>query len=155
MKKGDRFRTKSFDLTCYFAHSKQNPMDTNANSLGLYLSSKEKGYEDFSFVFTGDMGEAEEKEIVDDKPNFLDLNNVTGLQVAHHGSKYSTSEIWLDEIKPGLAIISVGKNTYGHPHKETIERLNERSIKYYSTMDCGEISIRLSKGKAEIFTFKH
>ena len=56
------------------------------------------------------------------------------LKVGHHGSKGSSSDVFLDQLHPQLALISVGKkNRYQHPHKELLDRLEERSISYLRT----------------------
>ena len=51
--------------------------------------------------------------------------------IGHHGSNSSSSPLFLHKIKPKLAIISVGKNNYDHPSKETLKTLEKLSIPYY------------------------
>ena len=68
------------------------------------------------------------------------------LKVAHHGSKYSTSDIFLETVKPGIAVISVGKNSYGHPTQETLKRLEEFGIKILRTDTNGDVNM-VSDGK--------
>ena len=56
------------------------------------------------------------------------------LKVAHHGSKSSSSEAFLDAVSPSVAVIQVGANNfYGHPHQQTIDRLEARGIPVYRT----------------------
>ncbi len=56
------------------------------------------------------------------------------LKVAHHGSSYSSTDVFLDRVKPYYAVISVGKNNiYNHPSNKTLEKLNKRNIKVYRT----------------------
>ena len=75
-----------------------------------------------SFLFTGDMETESEKSILDAGANV----DCDVLKVAHHGSKSSSSTEFLKAVSPKIAIISCGKdNDYGHPHKETMEKLNE------------------------------
>ena len=50
------------------------------------------------------------------------------LKVAHHGSKTGTNEAILDEVKPKVAIIQVGKNSYGHPTRAVLDLLSSRKI---------------------------
>jgi competence protein ComEC len=92
----------------------------------------------FDVLLTGDIGFDIEKQ--------LNLTPVEILKVAHHGSKYSTSEEFLEKIKPVLAVISVGKNRFGHPTKEVIERLKAEAIKILRTDEEGEIEV-VSDGK--------
>jgi competence protein ComEC len=91
-----------------------------------------------TFLFTGDISSVAEKEIVDSKENIL--SDV--LKVAHHGSKYSTSNLFLENVKPKIAVISVGaKNTYGHPTPEVLQRLENFGIKILRTDTSGDIKM--------------
>lgn len=73
----------------------------------------------FNFLLTSDMTEEEETEL-----RLLGrLEPVEVLKVGHHGSKYSSSKAFLEEVRPKLAVISVGKNSFGHPTGEALERL--------------------------------
>ena len=87
-----------------------------------------------SYLFTGDIEEKIEK-------NILDKNiDVDVLKVAHHGSDYSSSQIFLDNVTPKYAIISVGyNNKYDHPSKEILDRLKSSNI--YRTDKDGTIKI--------------
>ncbi len=76
------------------------------------------------------------------------------LKVSHHGSRFSSSAAFLKEVKPKVAIIEVGKNSYGHPAPAVLERLTNANanIKTYTTLDHGMIKI-VPKNKAlKIFT---
>ena len=67
---------------------------------------------------------------------------LTVLKVAHHGSKNSTSEEFLKAANPKLAIISCGEgNHYGHPHEETLERLEKADVSWFCTKDYGAITV--------------
>ena len=90
----------------------------NDNSAMLKL-----GYGKASFLFTGDCGLKCEDKLMEKKGISADI-----LKVSHHGSKHSTSNEFLKKVKPKLAVISVGKNSYGHPANETLERLNAAGI---------------------------
>lgn len=98
-----------------------------------------------SVLFTGDI-EREIEEKIDVNANIL--------KVPHHGSKTSTGESFLNKVLPQIAIIGVGKdNSYGHPSKEIIKRLQKENIKIYRTDKNGEIYMRLYKnGKIRIKT---
>jgi len=92
---------------------------------------------DNSFLFSGDISSVAEKEIVNSGENIL--SDV--LKVAHHGSKYSTSDLFLENVKPKIAVISVGaKNTYGHPTPEVLQRLEKFGIKVLRTDKDGDIN---------------
>jgi len=93
---------------------------------------------DDSFLFTGDISSSAEKEMVDSGENVL--SDV--LKVAHHGSKYSTSDLFLENVNPEIAVISVGaKNTYGHPTPEALQRLENFDINIFRTDKDGDIKM--------------
>ena len=75
---------------------------------------------------------------------------LTVLKVAHHGSKNSTSEDFLKAANPKLAIISCGEgNRYGHPHEETLERLEKADVLWFCTKDYGAITVKVD-GKSHV-----
>lgn len=103
----------------------------NNNSLVFKLK-----YNNFSILFTGDIEEIAEKEIV------LSELKSTIIKIAHHGSKTSSTEEFISNVNPKIALIGVGKkNSFGHPNNEIIERLEKSNIKIYRTDINGEISI--------------
>ena len=70
------------------------------------------------------------------------------LKVAHHGSHSSSSEAFLDAVRPRAAVIQVGKkNRYGHPHQETLEKLKRRNIPVYRNDRHGAIGLRVRRNK--------
>jgi competence protein ComEC len=100
-------------------------------------------YGNFCSLLTSDIGIKQEQEIL----TYERGQPCQVLKVAHHGSKYSTSLGFLEEIKPELAVISVGAaNRYGHPSFEVLERLRNLGIKIKRTDLDGEIEI-ISDGK--------
>lgn len=89
----------------------------NNNSIVMKLE-----YKDFSCLFTGDIEKIAEQELL----KTLDKNELksTILKVAHHGSKTSTTQQFLEAVKPKIVLIGVGENNkFGHPNKEVLERL--------------------------------
>ena len=96
-----------------------------------------------SFLFTCDISSAAEKKIINSGENV----SSDVLKVAHHGSKYSTSDIFLSVVNPKIAVISVGaKNTYDHPTTEVLQRLEKFGIKVLRTDKDGDIKME-SDGK--------
>ena len=76
-------------------------------------------------------------ELLSSYPNL----SIDVLKVGHHGSRTSSSSGFLDQITPEVAIISVGRNNrFGHPHKEVLERLEERNIAIFRTDIHGAIT---------------
>jgi competence protein ComEC len=108
-----------------------NPKDTNADSIVSKLT-----YGENSFLFTGDFPIEKESELIN--KNFDLKSNV--LKVAHHGSRYATSDEFLEKVAPKDAVISVGKNNrYGHPAQELLDRLNNKKINILRTDERGDI----------------
>ncbi|GIW23414.1 MAG: hypothetical protein KatS3mg068_2421 [Candidatus Sericytochromatia bacterium] len=95
-------------------------------------------YNNVSFLFTGDIENEIEEQLLRDNINISsDI-----LKIAHHGSRHSSSEEFLKKVNPSIAIISCGlNNSYGHPHKQLLNRLNRLKIQYYRTDLNGDIII--------------
>ena len=133
MERDDVCGTDSLRFTCLFPDYPSGFSGTNENSLCLLLS-----YGDFDMLLTGDMGEEQELAVLDCGV----MPDIEVLKSAHHGSKNSNCEKWLDAVDPKFAIISAGKNNrYHHPSAETLERFRERQIPSLCTIDSGEIRI--------------
>lgn len=88
-----------------------------------------------SFLLTGDAEAVSESEMLS---KGLDLS-ATVLKVGHHGSKSSTGQSFLDKVNPKYAVISVGKNSYGHPTQDTMNRLKAKGIPVYRTDENGTV----------------
>ncbi len=118
-----------------------NPLENQEKDCNEYSIVLKMTYGENSFLFTGDAGRQSEYNMID---RGFDLS-ADVLKVGHHGSAYSSTREFLDEVRPEYAVISCGEgNDYGHPHKETIDRL--RGVKTYITKDLGDIYIT-SDGK--------
>lgn len=92
-------------------------------------------FENASILFCGDISSNIEKRLIEQNAD-LDADV---LKVAHHGSKYSTSEEFLKAVSPETAVISAGKNTWGHPALETLQRLEDSGIKILITKELGDL----------------
>lgn len=110
-------------------------------------------YGDTSVMFMGDATSETEKIIIGDSllgGSSLGIINILTsdiLKLGHHGSRTSSSDVWLDAVKPKIAIVSAGENNrYGHPHKEVIERLTGRDIEIRETSKEGTMTY-VSDGK--------
>lgn len=104
-----------------------------------------------SFLFTGDAEEEEESSI---------LRKYKGLKcdvlkVGHHGSNSSTSKALLNAIKPKYAVISVGKNLYGHPTQNTLDKLTRSGVSIYRTDLQGDITFSSDGKKLTVETEKN
>lgn len=108
----------------------------NANSLVVRLSIGS-----FDVLFTGDA----EPETLEGllSSGMLSGSSIEVLKVAHHGSRHGTSREFVDELRPKIAVISVGdKNDYRHPHPETLQILSEDCVRTYRTDRDGQVTIR-------------
>lgn len=104
--------------------------DTNATSSVIRLVTETQQY-----LFTGDAGTNVENSLI--KENIYLKSDI--LKIAHHGSKNSTSDNFLRAVAPTEAIISVGKNSYGHPTDVVLKRLQDFGAKILRTDEVGDI----------------
>lgn len=146
MKAGDKIQEQEMEITCLFPGDGFDGEKGNESSLVFQLE-----YKNFCMLLTGDVEGAGEEALAENK----DLKNCQILKTAHHGSKNSTIPKILEQTQPQYAVISCGKNNrYGHPHKETIERLEKAGCEIRSTAVCGAVMIWTDGGKMTVETFR-
>ena len=105
--------------------------NNNSNSIVLNIS-----YKNNNFLFTGDCEESNEMDMI----NSYNLEDIDFLKVAHHGSYTASSLTFLEETTPDIAVISCGyKNSYGHPHKSTLDNLESVDAKIFRTDQNGSM----------------
>lgn len=147
--RGQKIEDDGLTITCLHPEKGYLTKDANEYSTVLALTSG-----NFSVMLTGDVeGEGEHKltQLLQKEEK---EGRTTVLKVAHHGSKYSTGEEFLETVSPDIALISVGENnSYGHPHEELLERLTEAGCHIYQTKESGAITIRYRKGKVIVESF--
>lgn len=122
----------------------------NVNSIVAKLRYKNKK-EEFTMLFTGDIEVEAEKYLVD---NYKEKIKSDFIKIAHHGSKTSSTEEFLDAVNGKVALIGVGDNNkFGHPNASVLDRLNKK-YKIYRTDKNGEIIIKVKNytGKINIKT---
>ncbi|MBP5417553.1 MAG: DNA internalization-related competence protein ComEC/Rec2 [Clostridiales bacterium] len=95
---------------------------------------------DTRILFTGDISENVEKTREITVPEHINV-----LKVAHHGSRFSTSDMLLNRMKTDAALISVGYNHYGHPSKEVLDRLRSHKIRFFRTDERGCVVLKVTK----------
>lgn len=117
-------------------------VDNKAKNLNLASIVIQMKFDDMTYLFTGDAEkEVEEKILKDNKELKVNI-----LKVGHHGSETSSSEEFIQTIAPEISIISVGKdNSYGHPHQEILDTLEEADSKIYRTDEVGNVFIEQKK----------
>lgn len=123
VKEGDALVFSNYSF--YILHPGEDHEDSNENSLVIYT---ELG--GLSWVFTGDISKQIEKNLIKSYPEL----SADVLKVGHHGSHTSTDPNWLKHLSPQVALISVGRdNSYGHPHAEVIEAIEEQGSLVFRT----------------------
>lgn len=142
---GDSLNLTNCNMDCLFPSGEDYSEDANALSQVWSLKT-----EDMSVLFTGDIGSGQEKVLLERK--LLDDYDV--LKVPHHGSKYSSCKAFLEMVSPEYAIISCGENNrYGHPHAETLERLEQSGRDVLQTQYTGQITLLEKRGTWHIKKF--
>jgi competence protein ComEC len=117
----------------------------NNDSLVLRLT-----WRDRSFLLSGDV----ERPIENAMLNAGEIHTADVLKVAHHGSRTSSTEEFLDAVHPAFALISAGfENSYGHPHRVIIDRLERRHTEVLRTDRDGLITIRTDGHRIEVDTY--
>lgn len=137
----DELKLGDLSIKCLSPKSDwEGAFDANDASVVLNID-----YGNFSALFTGDISENTEHQIVSSVPD------VSYLKVAHHGSRTSSSYDFLREASPEIAVISVGEgNSYGHPTPEALARLQKIDSGIFRTDLGGEVIIRIDHDKMHI-----
>ncbi|MDE7422917.1 MAG: DNA internalization-related competence protein ComEC/Rec2 [Lachnospiraceae bacterium] len=144
LKKGDKLMDGDLKFTCLHPYPEFITNDRNNYSTVLWMQ-----YGNMDMLFTGDVSDEGEDAITESG-----LPECEVLKVAHHGSKYTSSEKFLEQVLPKYAIISAGENNrYGHPHKEALERLEEIGTKTFCTIDYGAIVLQTDGNKLKMSWF--
>lgn len=143
--KGDKIKNResNFDI---LSPSKEfsNSYDLNDTTLVMKLGSQGA-----KILFTGDI----DKKIEDYLVAQYDLD-IDVLKVSHHGSRFSTSEKFLEEATPKISIIEVGKNSYGHPTKQVLSGLASVVSQIFRTDNDGTIKLTINNQNISVFKKK-
>lgn len=141
LKKADKLKICE-DTKVEVISDAENRQNENDNSMVLLVNHK-----GFKTLFTGDISADVEKKI---------KNKIDILKVPHHGSETSTSYKLLKNTEPRFAVISAGvNNSYGHPHKVTLQSLERHGIIYYVTSRDGEVDFKIYDDKLSVETKNH
>lgn len=127
-------------LLCLYPEAEETARGTNENSMVLALCG-----EDAVWLFTGDISETEEKKVVKELERYeiFTEEKKRYLKTAHHGSRYSSCAEFLQCFSGGTAVISCGENNrYGHPHADTLARMEEAGVLPVITWQSGAVRIR-------------
>lgn len=144
LSQGMGWQQGDFRLTCLWPRSGYAG-ESNAGSACYLL---EVG--NLKILLTGDVEDEGERALTTYLQK-LRVSDLDVLKVAHHGSRYSTSEAFLQAAAPQLALISAGRdNSYGHPHGETLQRLEKAGCITVQTPESGAITVRYRYDKIRI-----
>ncbi|MBE6538211.1 MAG: MBL fold metallo-hydrolase [Ruminococcaceae bacterium] len=130
---GDKYQFGDLEIFILAPVVTDNSRDTNNSSVIARIT-----YGGVRMMFTGDAEHIEEADVLEGySAATLDCDF---LKMGHHGSSTSSSKAFMDAVTPSVAAISCGiDNSYGHPHRETLEMLRERNIEYHRTDELGSI----------------
>lgn len=130
-------------------------LQNDPNATGVVVRLR---YGDAAILFAADLGATQEIALAqrscstEAEPCLL---RADVLKVAHHGSRYSTTRLLLDRVRPGLAVISAGRgNPHGHPHAETVGNLMQSGATVVTTAERGTISLR-TDGASIVWSTQH
>lgn len=108
-------------------------------------------------VFSGDIGEEQEKELVRDGQfqNYME-KGITYYKAAHHGSNSSNSLEFLEAVSPEITVVSCGEhNSYGHPGKDAVTRMEAAGTRIFYTMENGQIKIWRKNDRTFLWKFQN
>ena len=143
---GDRLSDGGFSLTCLWPEEEARSDDRNDLSMVLLAE-----YGEFQMLLTGDIGKETENRLAASGR----LTDVEILKTAHHGSRHSSTEAFLNAVRPEVSLISCSAaNRYGHPGEETLQRIREAGSRIYITKDCGAIRIWTDGKKVRVKSFR-
>ncbi len=152
----DHLAIDDLSLVCLSPVRDQYYADPNDTSVVLLLT-----YHDFSALLTGDLESGPCEDAALDAflqykaSSPLPLSRISLLKCAHHGSSGASSAAFLQQVKPVHTVISCGLgNRYGHPHKETLDRLAAVGTTVWDTRYCGEITVTTDGKNMKIARFK-
>jgi competence protein ComEC len=133
---GDELTFGEMHLLAHVADSRFRRSPENNSSIVLHVRTGGR-----TFLLTGDI-EKEAELWLSDRTLRADV-----LKVAHHGSRSSTSQTFLDNVAPRLAVISCGRhNLFGHPHASVLEALDERNVRTWRTDRDGTVDVAVRAG---------
>lgn len=146
MKEGVSWTKGSSDF--HYVAPKEGKYDGNASSLVLFMKTSGP-----SFLLTGDMEKEGEAQFLRDYGH-SDFGPVI-LKAGHHGSRTSSTEPFVDVLRPELTIFSAGRNSrYGHPHPEVVATFEKKGLPTMSTAEFGSVTVTVKKDHFEVSSMK-
>jgi competence protein ComEC len=151
LERGDTAKAYGLDIQVlhpykgFYTFSDNDAATENNDSLVVKITGRNR-----SFLFTADIAEEAEEDLV----HLGKWLKSDVIKVSHHGSRTSSSGDFLRTADPEIGVISVGRNnTYGHPHRETLERLRE--IRVYRTDRDGAVKVTETSEGFAVKTYRN
>lgn len=146
LQRGDQLRQGELSVACLYPQGKaEGDYDKNAWSQVLMIQ-----YGTQRILLTGDLGLEGEDWLVENG----EIDTVTVLKAGHHGSKYASGERLLQAARAKVAVFSAGrKNRYGHPHPDTIERVEQCGMDWISTAQAGAVFLQGNTDKMKMWSY--
>lgn len=150
MEVGDRAEYGALQLNCIWPEGEsadgKPPEDRNEHSLVLRAD-----YGSFHMLLTGDMSGEGEAMLLRKRET---LSDIQVLKAAHHGSRFSSTEEFLVEVRPQITVISAGAdNRYHHPHEEAVERLKAAGSQIWCTQETGAVLLETDGKRMKMKSF--
>ncbi|MFS0575284.1 DNA internalization-related competence protein ComEC/Rec2 [Sporosarcina sp. 179-K 3D1 HS] len=134
------------DLAFMYAAPKEEKYEGNDSSLVLFMKTSGP-----SFLFTGDLEAEGEKRFLNQygKSDFGPII----LKAGHHGSRTSSTEPFVQALRPVLTVFSAGRNNrYGHPHPEVVETFDRLGLPTLNTAEYGSITVTVNEDEFQVKT---
>ena len=156
---GDSWQVGSADFLCLHPKAGSNLKDSNTYSECVYVEFREsrgkwnQAQPVITMLLTGDVEGEGERALLEELKS-RGIRQVDVLKVAHHGSRGTTSQDLLEQIRPVVSVISSGRNnSYGHPHEELLERLEAVGSVIFGTVECGAVTLQFRNGEVLLDVF--
>lgn len=144
---GDTLRFAGITVNLLWPHARENPAARSRNNDSIVLRLQ---FGARTILLTGDIESAAEATILEGKPEL----RVDAVKVAHHGSRTSSTDAFVSATQPRFAIISVGQNSmFGHPHREVVERWQNKGAEVLTTGKSGMITVTTDGKDLRLETF--
>ncbi|WP_165000318.1 DNA internalization-related competence protein ComEC/Rec2 [Anaerophilus nitritogenes] len=119
--------------------------EANDDSLVIFMK-----YERVGVLFTGDIEKETEETIIKEYPKlYVDI-----LKVAHHGSATSSTDVFIQHIKPKVGVIQVGNNNFGHPNQRVLDEFYKNKVKVFRNDKNGAVIVIIDKNKIKVNTME-
>ncbi len=147
---GQRQRVGRIETLVLYPDASERREDVNDRSMVIYVRIGE-----FDMLLDGDATSLTDEAVLSAMKK-EGIHSVSCFKAEHHGSGMANSERLLTFLQSDIALISCGEgNSYGHPHRETLDRMEKCGIRYYVTKDLGQIRVLLKKNGFSVLSYRN